>query len=82
MDSPKPTYLPAELACVLDDSIPPEVSGSELYTLRRLAERIYATGYNDGHRSGFDEGLAYMRRPNVNDVNEVRQAIEAKKVAS
>lgn len=71
-------YLPAQLAGDLERWAPPEITGSEMFGLHRLAERIYAAGYDDGHRRGMDEARAYAERPNVNQVNALRDAVKAK----
>ncbi len=70
-------YLPRELADELRRWAPPEISDSEMYTLHRLAEKIYAHGYDDGHLRGYDEGRDGRTRPNINDVNRLREAISA-----
>lgn len=71
-------YLPAQLAGDLERWAPPEITGSEMFGLQRLAERIYAAGYDEGHRRGQLEFDAYHRRPNINQVNELREAVKAK----
>jgi hypothetical protein len=77
-----PKYLPKNLADALEHWAPPEVSGSEMFSLQRIAERVYAEGYDDGHRRGMEEQSAYDKRPNVNHVNEVREALAAEKEGS
>lgn len=68
-------YLPGELAKELHRWAPAEVSDSEMYDLARIAEQVYARGYDDGHRRGYDEGHDAQKRPNINDVNRLREAI-------
>jgi hypothetical protein len=76
-----PKYLPLNSAQALERWAPPEVSGGEMLSLQRLAERIYAGGYDDGHRRGMDEQTAYAERPDGNSVNELREALKAKENA-
>jgi hypothetical protein len=67
-------YLPREFDDDLRRWAPPELSDSELYSLYRIAERIHADGYEAGHLRGRDEGRDSVGRPNINDVNDVREA--------
>jgi hypothetical protein len=68
-------YLPQELAGALRRWAPPEISDGEMYSLLRLAERIYAEGYDAGHLRGHDEARDLAGRPNGNDVNRAREAL-------
>jgi hypothetical protein len=74
-DYPDVRYLPREFDEELRRWAPPEVSDSEMYLLLRIAECIWAHGYDDGHRRGCDEGRDMIRRPSINDVNDVREAL-------
>lgn len=73
----RPTYLPRELADEIRRWAPPEMTSDELWRLQRIQEQVYARGFDDGHRAGFDEGYDYHKRPNSNDVNRLREAIAA-----
>lgn len=77
MADTSPRYLPREFVSEVRFWAPPELSGDELYSLIRLVERTYARGYSDGHIAGFDEGYDHRQRPNVNDVNRLREAVTA-----
>ena len=70
-------YLPRELAEALRRKVPPEVSESDMFELERLAERIWAEGYDQGHLRGYHEGRDHKQRPNINDVNRLREALAA-----
>ena len=41
------------------------LSASDLYTVTRFMERVYAAGYNDGHLAGFQEGIEHHKRENA-----------------
>lgn len=75
-------YLPRDLVEQLRRWAPAEISGSELWSLERIAERIYAVGYDEGHRRGYDEAAETTKRPNINDVNELREALKASQALS
>ncbi len=71
-------YLPPQLALELRMWAPDEVSGSEMFNLRRLVERVYAAGYDDGHRAGYQDYQDDRKRPNTNDVQRLRAALAEK----
>ena len=75
MADTRPGYLPRELADEIRRWAPPETTSDELWRLLRIQERVYARGYDDGHRAGFDEGYDYHKRPTSNDVNRLREEI-------
>jgi hypothetical protein len=46
-----------------------------MWDLLRLVERAHAAGYDSGHMAGYDEGRDARKRPNLNDVNRLREAL-------
>lgn len=68
-------YLPPGLIAEIRSWAPPELADTEMYELQRLAERIFAAGYESGWLSGYDEGRDALRRPNINKVNQARKAL-------
>jgi hypothetical protein len=75
-------YLPRNLADELRRWAPPEISGSEMYDLQRLAERIFAAGTDNGWSVGYEEGRDDRKRPNINDVNRLRKALAEEATAT
>lgn len=77
MADPHVRHLPDTFADELARWAPEVLTDDEVYRLARLAERIHADGYDAGHRRGYREGRDHGRRPNTNQVNQLREAIAA-----